>query len=132
MIQLFHFNHSDDATSSDTMPGRVIVGGMMMRLKSILLAIASLLVANLACAREPDHQGNWLAQQEKFNKRIEASNRRATRSICENFCKEQKRPVYAEPEEALEPDTVAEATYERTRTPYQMQFETNDMQVERE
>ncbi|EIM27742.1 hypothetical protein MicloDRAFT_00043160 [Microvirga lotononidis] len=102
----------------------------MMRLKSLFLALAGLMVANLAYAREPDQNGDWLAQQEKFNKRIEARDRRATRSICANLCKEPKRPVYAEPEEGLEPDTVAEATYQRARTPYQMQLEMDGLQDE--
>lgn len=110
----------------------MIAGGMMARMKSLLLAIAGLLVANLAGAREADRPGDWLARQEKFNKRIEARDRRATRSICADLCKEPKRPVYAEPEEMLESNDVAEATYERARTPYEMQFDTDGVQDESE
>ncbi len=120
------------ALSLSAVLGKIPVGSMTMRLKLLFLATASLLVANLAGAREADHNGNWLAQQEKFNKRIEASDRRATRSICADLCKEPKRPAYEGPEDSLEPNAVAEATYERARTPYQMQFEIDGIQEESE
>jgi len=132
LIQLFHFSDSGGPTPSGFTLGIPIAGCMMTRLKASLMAIAGLLVANLADAREASHTDDWFARQEQFIKRIEARDRRATRSICEDLCKESKRSVYAEPEELLESGAVAEATYERARTPYQMQFGTDAVPDESE
>ncbi|WP_162820361.1 hypothetical protein [Microvirga calopogonii] len=105
---------------------------MMMRLKPLFLAITGLIIASHAGAQTPDRNSDWFVKQEKFNKRIEASNRRATRSVCEDLCKEPRRSVYAEPEDWHEPDTVAEATYEPTPTPYQTQIESDGIQGQSE
>jgi hypothetical protein len=101
---------------------------MMMRLKSLSLAIAGIFVVNLAGAQEPDRLVSWVEQQEKFNKRIEASNRRATRSICEELCKEPRRSAYVEPGDLLEQEATSANTYERARTPYEMQLESDALQ----
>jgi hypothetical protein len=101
---------------------------MMMRLKSLSLAMAGLFVANLAGAQEPDRLTHWVEQQEKFNKRIEASNRRATRSVCEDLCKEPRRSAYVEPEDLLEQEATSATTYERARTPYEMQLDSEGLQ----
>jgi hypothetical protein len=108
-------------------PDRIIVG-KMMRLKSLSLAIAGLFLANLAGAQEPDRLTSWVEQQEKFNKRIEASNRRATRSVCEDLCKEPRRSAYVEPEDLLEQEATSATTYERARTPYEMQLDSEGLQ----
>jgi hypothetical protein len=100
----------------------------MMRLKSLSLAIAGFFVANLAGAHEPDRLTSWVEQQEKFNKRIEASNRRATRSVCEDLCKEPRRSAYVEPEDLLAPEAISATTYERARTPYEMQLDSEGLQ----
>jgi hypothetical protein len=100
----------------------------MMRLKSLSLAIAGLFVANLAGAQESDRLTSWVEQQEKFNKRIEASNRRATWSVCEDLCKEPRRSAYVEPDDLLEQEATSATTYERARTPYEMQLDSEGLQ----
>ena len=105
---------------------------MMMRLKSLPLAMAGLLLATVAGAQAPEGRNAWFERQEKFNKRIEASNRRATRSICADLCKEQRRPAHVEPDELLEPEFTAATAYERARTPYEMQFDSEGLQPESE
>jgi hypothetical protein len=105
---------------------------MTMRLKSLPLAMAGLLLASAAGAQAPDGRDAWVERQEKFNKRIEASNRRATRSICADLCKEQRRPEHVEPDAPLEPEFTAATAYERVRTPYEMQFESEGPEAESE
>ena len=101
----------------------------MMRLKSLPLAMAGLLLANVAGAQAPEGQAGWRERQEKFNKRIEASNRRATRSICADLCKERRRPERVEPDELSEPEITSATAYERARTPYEMQLESEGLQA---
>ncbi|WP_201831317.1 hypothetical protein [Microvirga zambiensis] len=105
---------------------------MMMRLKSLPLAMAALFLANVANAQVPQSHDKWLEQQQKFNKRIEASNRRATRSICADLCKEQRRPTNVEIDELFEPASTSATRYERARTPYEMQLESEGLQDEGE
>jgi len=97
-----------------------------MRLKSLFLAIPCLCLATLAGAQESGHLTNWFERQEKFNKRIEDSNKRATWSICENLCKEPRRSAYVEPE-GMSEEVVAATTYERARTPYEIQLESEGL-----
>lgn len=99
-----------------------------MRLISLLLVIPSLFLATHAGAQEPSHLTNWVERQEKFNKRIEARNRRATWSICENLCKEPRRSASVEPEDMFEQEVDPDATYERARTPYEIQLENEGQQ----
>lgn len=99
-----------------------------MRLKSLFLAIPSLFLATLAGAQEPSHLINWVERQEKFNKHIEARNRRATWSICENLCKEPRRSAYVEPGDMSEQEVDPATTYERARTPYEIQLENEGLQ----
>lgn len=83
-------------------------------------------MAGLAVAQEPERlpykfsperHKYWLEQQEKFDKRIDARNKRATRSICEDLCKEAKRPAHAEADDPLAPLPGEEARYEGAPMP---------------
>jgi len=85
--------------------------------------MAGLLLANVAGAQAPQSHDKWREQQEKFNKRIESSNRRATRSICADLCREQRRPTSPEFDEMFEPSSTAATSYERARTPYEIQLD---------
>ncbi len=100
---------------------------MAMRVKSLFLAMAGLFVANLAGAQEPDGRSGWVERQQKFNRRIESSNRRATRSICADLCRETRRPADAELGELVEPVSTGATAYERARTPYEMQMESEGL-----
>jgi hypothetical protein len=65
----------------------------------------------------PERQKYWLEQQEKFGKRIDARNKRATRSICDDFCKETRRPNRAEPDDPLAPLPGEDTGYEGAPMP---------------